>query len=327
MAAHPGADATTFAPFVVHPLAPLNFDAQIPKKGDQRQMEDWQRIGVYAAGLALDSAGVKGKSRHPLAHGHDRRRRRRRARPQCRRGDPERDAAAPPNPAAFLNERLMSDLRPTLFLAQLSNLLAGNISIVHGVTGSSRTFMGEESAGVDAVRIALARIAAGQSEIALVGGSYNGERPDLLMLYEFDRLRAERALRAGVGARRTRRRRASARSAPFWCSKRASMRRRAAQSRWRGCPTVLSERCQARARRRHRRACRDVGQDQGQGHARASRGAVGRQRRRARDHRRARLSRRPSRACRARHRVLSRAWGGAAIRHECRAGRRRARAC
>ncbi len=55
----------------------------------------------------------------------------------------------------------MNDLRPTLFLAQLSNLLAGNISIVHGVTGSSRTFMGEESAGVDAVRIALARIAAG----------------------------------------------------------------------------------------------------------------------------------------------------------------------
>src|SRR6476620_6349779 len=62
LAAHPGADATTFVPFVVHPLAPLNVDAQIPKKGDQRQMEDWQRIGVYAAGLALDSAGVKGKS-------------------------------------------------------------------------------------------------------------------------------------------------------------------------------------------------------------------------------------------------------------------------
>ena len=65
----------------------------------------------------------------------------------------------------------MSDLRPTLFLAQLSNLLAGNISIVHGVTGSSRTFMGEEAAGVDAVRIALARISAGQSDIALVGGA------------------------------------------------------------------------------------------------------------------------------------------------------------
>jgi len=92
------------------------------------------------------------------------------------------------NPAAFLNEQLMSGLRPTLFLAQLSNLLAGNISIVHGVTGSSRTFMGEESAGVDAVRIALSRIASGQSDIALVGGAHNGERPDLLMLYEFGSL-------------------------------------------------------------------------------------------------------------------------------------------
>ena len=79
----------------------------------------------------------------------------------------------------------MNDLRPTLFLAQLSNLLAGNIAIVHGVTGSSRTFMGEEAAGVDAARIALARIAAGQSDIALVGGSQNGERKDLLVLYEF----------------------------------------------------------------------------------------------------------------------------------------------
>jgi 3-oxoacyl-[acyl-carrier-protein] synthase II len=89
-----------------------------------------------------------------------------------------------PNAEVFLNERLMSDLRPTLFLAQLSNLLAGNISIVHGVTGSSRTFMGEEAAGVDAVRIALARITAGQSELALVGGSHNGEREDLLLLYD-----------------------------------------------------------------------------------------------------------------------------------------------
>jgi 3-oxoacyl-[acyl-carrier-protein] synthase II len=45
--------------------------------------------------------------------------------------------------------------------------------------------MGEEAAGVDAARIALARIAAGQSDIALIGGSQNGERKDLLVLYEF----------------------------------------------------------------------------------------------------------------------------------------------
>lgn len=181
--AKPAADTTTFTPFVVHPLAPINFDAQISKK-EQRQMENWQRIGTYAAGLALDSAGVKGKpellSRMDMI---------------VAAGGGERDLAVDSNilsgiknaadPDAFLNERLMSDLRPTLFLAQLSNLLAGNISIVHGVTGSSRTFMGEESAGIDAVRIAHARIGAGQSDIALVGGSHNGERPDLLMLYEF----------------------------------------------------------------------------------------------------------------------------------------------
>jgi 3-oxoacyl-[acyl-carrier-protein] synthase II len=86
----------------------------------------------------------------------------------------------------FLNERLMNDLRPTLFLAQLSNLLAGNIAIVHGVCGTSRTFMGEEAASIDAARIALARIEAGQSDIALIGAAHNGERPDLLILFEFD---------------------------------------------------------------------------------------------------------------------------------------------
>jgi len=58
-------DAETFAPHLVHPLAPLNLDLQIPKKGDQRQMEAWQRIGTYAAGLALADAGVKGRRHHP----------------------------------------------------------------------------------------------------------------------------------------------------------------------------------------------------------------------------------------------------------------------
>jgi 3-oxoacyl-[acyl-carrier-protein] synthase II len=43
-------DDKRFAPYIVHPLAPVSFDAQIPKKGDQRQMEAWQRIGTYAAG-------------------------------------------------------------------------------------------------------------------------------------------------------------------------------------------------------------------------------------------------------------------------------------
>ena len=177
-------DEKRFAPYIVHPLAPVSFDAQIPKKGDQRQMEGWQRIGTYAAGLALDSAGVKGNQeilgRMDMI---------------VAAGGGERDIAvdmailnadAKGNSApSFLNERLMNDLRPTLFLAQLSNLLAGNIAIVHGVSGTSRTFMGEEAASIDAARIALARIASGQSDIALVGAAHNGERPDLLVLYEF----------------------------------------------------------------------------------------------------------------------------------------------
>jgi len=56
-----------YAPYMVHTVAPVEFDKQIPKKGDQRQMEAWQRIGTYAAGLALDSAGAKGKA-ELLAH-------------------------------------------------------------------------------------------------------------------------------------------------------------------------------------------------------------------------------------------------------------------
>src|SRR4051812_21781870 len=173
-----------YAPYMVHTVAAVELDKQIPKKGDQRQMEAWQRIGTYAAGLALDSAGAKGNA-ELLA----------RMDMIVAAGGGERDEKVDsailsgmpkaPNPEAYLNEHLMSDLRPTLFLAQLSNLLAGNISIVHGVTGSSRTFMGEEQSGVDAVRIAHARIQAGQSDIALVGGAHNGERHDLLMLYGF----------------------------------------------------------------------------------------------------------------------------------------------
>src|SRR5438132_8370091 len=177
-------DDKRFAPYIVHPLAPVSFDAQIPKKGDQRQMEAWQRIGTYAAGLALDSAGLKGNAeilgRMDMI---------------VAAGGGERDLAvdlaimtadAKGNSSpAFLYERLVNDLRPTLFLAQLSNLLAGNIAIVHGVSGSSRTFMGEEAASIDAARIALARIASGQSDIALIGAAHNGERSDLLILYEF----------------------------------------------------------------------------------------------------------------------------------------------
>jgi 3-oxoacyl-[acyl-carrier-protein] synthase II len=164
-------------------LAPVEFEKQIPRK-ELRPMDAWQRIGTYAAGLALEDAGVKGNrdllSRMDLI---------------VAAGAGERNLtvdgtiligmAKAADPAAFLNARLMNDLRPTQFLAQLSSLLAGAISIVHGVTGASRTFMGEEAAGANAAAVALARIAAGQSDLALVGGSMNAERKDLLLVSEF----------------------------------------------------------------------------------------------------------------------------------------------
>jgi 3-oxoacyl-[acyl-carrier-protein] synthase II len=177
-------DDKSFAPWIVHPLGPMNFDRQIPKKSDQRQMEPWQRVGVYAAGLALSDAGIAGNA-ELLDHTDM----------VIAAIGGERDVAVDnaimagargaEKPGAFLNEHLMNDLRPTLFLAQLPNLLAGNISIVHGVVGSSRTFLGEESSGVDAVRIAQARVAAGQSDVTLVGGASHGARWDHLLCFEF----------------------------------------------------------------------------------------------------------------------------------------------
>ncbi|MBX3523642.1 MAG: beta-ketoacyl-ACP synthase [Xanthobacteraceae bacterium] len=183
----PVTEPNTFPSFLFHPLGPVDFDKQIPKKGDQRQMELWQRIGTYTAGLALTDAGVAGNQEIlkkidmiVAAAGGERD-----VKVDASIADELRTAN---NPEAKLNERLQSELRPTLFLAQLSNLLAGNISIVHGVVGSSRTFMGEEGSGVQAVQTAHARIRAGQSEIALVGGAYNAARPDMLGLWEFAKM-------------------------------------------------------------------------------------------------------------------------------------------
>ena len=231
-------------------MAPLELDKQIPKRGDQRQMEAWQRIGTYAAGLALDSAGVKGNaellSRMDMI---------------VAAGGGERDYAvdaailsalpAAADPGAFLNEHLLSDLRPTLFLAQLSNLLAGNISIVHGVVGSSRTFMGEEASGTDAVRIACARIAAGQGDLFLVGGSYNAQRPDVLLHYEMGQLLWKRAVRRRLGAPGAGRRHGAglARLLPGDRKPRAR-RRRAAPRRWRISRRSPPTACRRRPARR-----------------------------------------------------------------------------
>lgn len=183
----PVVDQTTLAPYRVHPLGEIDFSAQIPRKGDLRQMGKWQSIGVYAAGLALDDAELAGHQ--DLLDQTDM---------IVAAGNGERDSTADQTvleklfaqsaegaeSGSVLNEALQTVLRPTLYLAELSNLLAGNISIIHGVTGSSRTFKGEEMAGVSALEDAVRRIKSGQGEIFLVGGAFNAERPDLALSYE-----------------------------------------------------------------------------------------------------------------------------------------------
>jgi 3-oxoacyl-[acyl-carrier-protein] synthase II len=175
-------DVETHAPLIVHAAPEIDFALQIPKR-EQRQMELWQKLGVFGAGLALDEAGIKDnielcKSMDMVvaAAGGER--------------DLDVDAeiiarvASGQNAGAVINAVLTNDLRPTLFLAQLSNLLAGNISIVHKVTGSSRTFMGEESAGISALKTSISRIRHGQSTHALVGSSFNGQDADILLNFE-----------------------------------------------------------------------------------------------------------------------------------------------
>ncbi|AGF74455.1 3-oxoacyl-[acyl-carrier-protein] synthase II [Bartonella australis AUST/NH1] len=179
----PNLDCITFSPYTVHKLAEIDWNLQIPKRSDQRQMGTWQRLGTYAAGLALDDAGMKNNEQ--LTSTMDM---------IVAASGGERDITVDTQILAkartmsdcdsMLNSALSTELRPTLFLAQLSNLLAGNISIVHKVTGSSRTFMGEEGSGLSAIKIAVSRIQAGQSTHVLVGSSYNAQAYDMLLAHE-----------------------------------------------------------------------------------------------------------------------------------------------
>src|SRR5262245_39127928 len=179
---HARMDSRKLAPYTVHPMVPLELGRYIPRPGDQRAMGPLMHYGCYAAGMALAEAGVAG-NQELLAHTHM----------IVAAPGGERDITVDeqilaarqgrPNSGGRLNEMMLTGLRPTLFLAQLPNLFAGNISIVHGVSGSSRTFMGEESAGVDAVRIAWEKIAAGQGDLFLVGGAFAADRPEILLMF------------------------------------------------------------------------------------------------------------------------------------------------
>lgn len=180
-------DETICAPFPIHTVGDFDLDSQVPRKGDQRAMGPMMQYGVYAAGRALDMAGLKeneellGRTHMIVASGGgerdlalDR---------QILQGALKQGEGAHNDRDQWITAQLADGLRPTLFLAQLPNLFAGNISIVHKVSGSSRTFMGEEAAGADALRIAHRRLATGQGDIFLVGAAFGSERPDLHISY------------------------------------------------------------------------------------------------------------------------------------------------
>ncbi len=152
----------------------MPLDEQIPNRSDRRAMGPSMLAGCCAAGLALDRARLKGdidrlKRLDILV--------------ACR--ITERDAQADDavlldveglEDTSTLITRLKEHLRPTFFLTQIPNLLAANISIVHGATGSSLTFLGNEAAGVDAVQTGADRIQHGLTDICLVGGVFREHR-------------------------------------------------------------------------------------------------------------------------------------------------------
>ena len=175
-------DEAATAPFPIHTVGDYELEAQVPRPGDRRAMGPMMQYGAYAAGLALDMAGLKDDA-DLLQRTHM----------IVASGGGERDldldrrilegASGRDNRDEWITAQMADGLRPTLFLAQLPNLFAGNISIVHKVAGSSRTFMGEEAAGADALRIAHRRLAAGQGDIFLVGAAFAAARPDIQLSY------------------------------------------------------------------------------------------------------------------------------------------------
>jgi 3-oxoacyl-[acyl-carrier-protein] synthase II len=168
---------------LIFPAAAVDLARHIPNRLDVKRWGAVQSLGVHAAGDALVNAGLK-ESTELLA----------RTLVVVAGVGGERDVALDHSifrdPTRFensseLNRKIVVGMRPSLFLAQLPNLLAGNISITFGVAGGSRTVMGEELAGVNAMLIARQLVADGVYDVALVGGSFAADREDLLLLYGF----------------------------------------------------------------------------------------------------------------------------------------------
>lgn len=143
-------------------------DSEAPGKTEQRAMGQSMLAAVFAAGRALAGAGLKGDAERLaetqiLSAG------------RCADRDDaldERVLAEAGDGGAAANRQLREGLRPSLFLAQLPNLISANIAIVHAVTGRSQTFIGEEAAGVEAIATALDRLTHRETVRCLAGGVF-----------------------------------------------------------------------------------------------------------------------------------------------------------
>lgn len=176
---HCSVNITDFPPYAHHPLVNYAVEQQIIKHSDRRVMGKVMQSAVYTAGMALDQAQLKNKpdllqdTQIIVA---------------LRGG--ERDEATDQAICAAcheadeygetLNAGLMDQLRPTLFLSQLPNLLAANIALLYGITGSSVTLMGGEIGGAKAIQLACARIQSGQAQRVLVGGVSINETQEII---------------------------------------------------------------------------------------------------------------------------------------------------
>lgn len=173
---------TDFPPYSYHPLKDYAVEQQIIKHSDRRVMGKVMQSAVYTAGVALKSAQLKNQpdllkdTQMILA---------------LRGGDRDETAdqviieecLAAEEYSEALNKGLMTHLRPTLFLSQLPNLLAANIALLFGLTGSSMTLMGAEMAGAQAIQLAWARIQSGHAQRVLVGGVSINESDEIMTAF------------------------------------------------------------------------------------------------------------------------------------------------
>ena len=182
--APPRIDAETFAPFPVHPVVRGRIRQADPEKVRPAPDGALAEARLLRGGLALDAAGAKDdaalKSRMHLI---------------VAAGGGERDYAVDGQILTGLRDARKSrrlpqrapDGRPApdpLPGAALQPARRQHLASCTASPARPAPSWARKPSGVDAIRIAHERIASGQNDIFLVGGAYNAERPDVLLIYE-----------------------------------------------------------------------------------------------------------------------------------------------